>query len=150
MVGFREGTLAQIRDSKYDLRKCGLSLDEIWQQSARPQDPEEVADERDRRARKALQKTTRNALLPQMVVDAGARMRHKLERWNLGGFPRDTSDRFLRALKVVTKYLPPSIGAAVIRASWNGCCTAHRFQRRGQCVFQCKSYFKPTFESQCY
>ena len=91
------------------------------------------------RAKRSLQKTIRKELIKKSTINSEARMRHKLERWKLSGFPGRTSSRFLRALELVKARLPPKVGAAVLRTAWNGWCTARRFQKQGKCLFGCPS-----------
>ena len=71
-----------------------------------------------------------------------ARMRCKLSRWNLQGLPGPTTSRFLKALKVVKKHLPPKVSSAVLRCAWNGWCTERRFQGSGRCLFNCGAFWQ--------
>ena len=70
------------------------------------------------------------------------RMRFKLERWNLCGFPGRTAERFVRALGCLKDNLPPRVCAAVLRTCWNGWCTKRRFQKLGPCVFGCGAFLQ--------
>ena len=80
--------------------------------------------------------------MARLQVNYVARMRFKLDRWNLSGFPGNTANRFLRALEVVKARMPPKVGAAVLRAAWNGWCTSRRFQQRGRCLFGCNAFIQ--------
>ena len=69
-------------------------------------------------------------------------MRRKLSRWELPGLLGPTTSRFLKALKVVRKYLPPKVSSAVLRWAWNGWCTKRRFQDSGYCPFNCEAFWQ--------
>ena len=88
------------------------------------------------------EKTIRKELVKKLAVNSVTRMRFKLERWHLSGLPGLTATRFLRALGDIKNKLPPKVGAAVLRASWNGWCTSRRFQKHGQCMFGCNSFIQ--------
>ena len=103
---------------------------------------EEPPPARAKRVRKHFQKTVRKALDSKIQVKAGSRMRWKLDRWNLCGFPGITAERYLRALEVVKAWLPPRVGAASLRTAWNGWCTRRRFQQYGPCLFSCGSFLQ--------
>ena len=92
--------------------------------------------------RKNFQKTVRKALDSKLQVNPVSRMRWKLDRWSLRGFPRITAERYLRALELVKALLPPRVGAASLRIAWNGWCTRRRYQERGPCLFGCGSFLQ--------
>jgi hypothetical protein len=133
------GILQQMRDSEAQLGEYGLSSSGLWELARGGTDPGEDRDPRNKMARKCFQKTIRRELVKKLEVNKVARMRFKLERCNLSGFPGLTASRFLCALEVVKANLPPKVGAAVLRTAWNGWCTSRRFQQHGKCVFGCQS-----------
>ena len=118
----------------------GFSLEAMWQKAGGPQDPDVSNSVRNKKARGALQKTIRKELHKTLSVDPVSRMRCRLDRWNLAGFPGETAARFLRFTEVVRRHLPPRMGAAVLRTAWNGWCTSRRFQQSGKCIFNCQAF----------
>jgi hypothetical protein len=136
------GILKQMRDSEAQLGEYGLSPSGLWELARGGTDPEDDRGPRNKMARKCFQKTIRKELVKKLEVNKVARMRFKLERWNLSGFPGLTASRFLCALEVVKTNLPPKVGAAVLRTAWNGWCTSRRFQQHGRCVFGCQSFIQ--------
>jgi len=134
------GVVQDIREGRDQLVQRGFSLDALWKKAAGPYDPEEDSRVRDKKARRALQKTIRSELHKTLTVDPVSRMRFRLDRWNLDGLPGETSTRFLRFIEVVKHHLPPRIVAAVLRTAWNGWCTSRRFQHSGKCIFACQAF----------
>ena len=68
------------------------------------------------------------------------RMRRKLHRWALPGFPRVQARRALAFLRTLRNRVPPRVWAAVLRALWNAWPTSRRLQGRGglpRCIFDC-------------
>ena len=65
------------------------------------------------------------------------RMRNKLERWGLPGFPGPTTTRICRTWKKLQNLVTPRVRAAVWKTMFNGWTTARRFQQRGRCHFCC-------------
>ena len=64
-----------------------------------------------------------------------ARMRAKLERWEVPLFPRLRAQRAMRVLRRLSALVPPRVLAAVLRTWWSGWCTARRFGKRASCLF---------------
>ena len=70
---------------------------------------------------------------------ATERIRHKLARWRLPGYPRRTATSVLQALLGLSTCVPPRVHVAVLRTLFNGWVTQRRFQRdaAGFCRFRC-------------
>ena len=134
---FENGPTQELWRNRLKLNDLGLHTNDIIEAtSGAPREGEDRAT-RQRRTRKAFQKTTRKLLLDLATPYAECRMRHKLERWNLQGRPRVTTSRCLRALQVLRSSTQPRIGAAFLRTLWNGWPTKRRFQQYGPCLFCC-------------
>ncbi len=56
-------------------------------------------------------------------------MRRRLERWQVGLFPRTRAERAVHALAAIRALVPPRVLAAGIRTMWNGWVAARRVQR---------------------
>ena len=67
------------------------------------------------------------------------RMRRKLERWHLPGFPRVTAAGVIRRLHDLRRLVPPRVQVAVLSIFYNRWATARRFQRdaAGKCCLGC-------------
>ena len=66
------------------------------------------------------------------------RMRHKVERWKISGFPRRYVPRILSALGRLAGLVPPRVQVAVLSSLYNRWVTERRFQRHGGvCRFGC-------------
>ena len=89
------------------------------------------------RVRARFQSSATRLLRMQSAYDAQARMRARLERWKLPGFPRVVARKALLHLRQVRALAPPRVGAAVLSTMWNRWTTARRFQKSGKCVFGC-------------
>ena len=70
---------------------------------------------------------------------AATRMRHKLSKWALPGFPERTARSVLRSLQSLRGNVAPRVQVAVLRSLFHGWVTEHRFGRNadGQCRFGC-------------
>ena len=69
---------------------------------------------------------------------AETRMRSKLARWRLSGFPRVHATRALAALRSLQSLVTPRVQAAVLSTLYNRWVTDRRFQRgRGSCRLGC-------------
>ena len=64
-----------------------------------------------------------------------ARMRKKLEKWEVPLFPRLRAQRAVVALQRLATLAPPRVGAAVLRTWWSGWCTSRRFGGCSRCIF---------------
>ncbi len=119
----------------------GLDIPTLYE-AASP--PREDNDERrtHKLRKKRFQRTVRLAVFSTRRYDAVERMRHKLERWDLGGLPGTTANRCIRALQTLRNLVPPRVSAAVFRTMWNGWCTGRRFQSQGSCCFQCGAFLQ--------
>ena len=70
---------------------------------------------------------------------AEERLRHKLGRWKLPGFPGRNARRVLGSLQALSGAVAPRVHSAVFRSVFNGWVTERRFQRayEGCCRFRC-------------
>eukprot|EP00400_MALV-I_sp_L67-5_P000289 gene289-782_t len=78
-------------------------------------------------------RTRRDASLRQ-APDILPRIRDKLTRWKLLGFPRILAERALNILRVAFALVPPRVAQAYFSLLWNGWTTQRRFQRSRRCV----------------
>ena len=122
------------------IQSLGLSIQELKNKAAGPPDEDDPPLFRAKKMRRCFQKTVSKELTSQVKVHPASRMRHKLDRWNLTGFPGPTAARYLRSLQVLKRLLPPRVAAASLRTAWNGWCTHRRFQQHGACRFACTSF----------
>ena len=65
------------------------------------------------------------------------RMRNKLTRWRLSGFPRRNALSALRRLDRLKSITAPRVRAAALSTLWNRWATARRFQTSRPCVLRC-------------
>ena len=67
------------------------------------------------------------------------RLRHRLRRWKLPGFPRIVTSRVLRRLRTLSKLVAPRVQAAAISTIFNRWTTRRRFQQgyENSCVLGC-------------
>ena len=89
--------------------------------------------------RRGLQRWMTSALEQARPGDAEERMRAKLARWHLPGFPRLVAGRVLGRLRDLAGRVPPRVQAAVLGSLFNRWVTGRRFQRRyeGGCLLGC-------------
>ena len=68
-----------------------------------------------------------------------ARMRHKLSKLSVPGFPEQSARRALRSLQSLSGIVAPRVQVAVLRSLYNGWITCRRFGERyaGRCRFGC-------------
>ena len=68
------------------------------------------------------------------------RMRHKLARWRLSGFPRLVAWRILGRLRGLRALVAPRVQVAVLSSLFNRWVTGRRFQRQcgGRCALGCE------------
>ena len=137
---FDGGVLADIFLSYEEIQDLGLDVPSLLDAAAPPVEDEPISH-RAKRRKKRFQRTVRNAVSACRRYNAPDRMRHKLDRWQLGGLPRVVSERCHKSLTTLKKLLPPRVSAAVLRTMWNGWCTGRRFQQAGQCCFNCGAYW---------
>ena len=137
---FRYGILQDMFCSHAQVQVAGLSIEDLKEKAAGPRDDDDPPHARRKLMKKHFQKTIRKELDKKFEVNPVSRMRFKLDRWNLPGFPGITAVRYLRALDSLKKLLPPRVAAASLRTAWNGWCTSRRFQGSGPCVFGCGSF----------
>jgi exonuclease III len=65
-----------------------------------------------------------------------ARLRHKLDRWQIAVLPNIRTSRATRLLAAMPRHIPPRCIAAIMRTWYNGWCTQRRFQGGpGHCLF---------------
>jgi hypothetical protein len=92
----------------------------------------------DRHLRRGLQSAAREALVKKKGVwQHEARIRHKLERWQCGHFPRIRAQRALAVVKRLRVLLLPRVCSAILRTCINGWCSTHKFQWHGPCLLGC-------------
>ena len=87
--------------------------------------------------RRLWQRTGMQILLRQPNVSAANFWRRRLERWQMGVFPRV---RVIRAQSILSRLqdaAPPCVRAALLRSWFNGWCTGRRFQQPRSCIFGC-------------
>ena len=137
---FSQGIIRSMHGGLIEAGDRGISIEQLKEKAAGPSEEEEQQGRRYKRMKKMFQKTCSKELDARLQSNPSARMRFKLERWELAGLPGITADRFPRALDDVRRYLPPRVGAAVLKTAWNGWCTRRRFQLHGRCVFRCGSW----------
>jgi len=138
---YQHGILQEMFGSLAQVSSAGLSVSQLKEKAAGPKDEEGTPPgSRNKRMKKNFQRTVRTELDKQFQLNPVSRMRFKLERWGLAGFPGPTAERFIKALAALKEWLPPRINAAVLRTAWNGWCTERRFQRHGPCLFGCGSW----------
>ena len=136
---FRSGIINDMAYSQAQLQLAGFTIGDLKDKAAgRKEDDEEPARARYKRMKKNFQRTVRTELDKKFQPEPVSRIRWKLDRWNLSGFPGRTAERFLNALNVLKSLLPPRVGAAALRSAWNGWCTDRRFQGSGPCLFGCR------------
>ena len=89
--------------------------------------------------RRGLQRWMTSALEQARPGDAEERMRAKLARWHLPGFPRLVAGRVLGRLRDLAGRVPPRVQAAVLGSLFNRWATGRRFQSRyeGGCLLGC-------------
>ena len=85
-----------------------------------------------------MQRAARSALARSTRTYPEARLRGKLERWQLPLFPRLRAQRAAQIVPRLRRLVPPRVVAAVLRTWFNGWCTRRRFQQNGRCIFGCK------------
>ena len=140
---FSAGILQDLLSCYEQISQAGLSVETLKEKAAGPQDDEDsLPHARGKRMKRDFQKTVRRELDLRFEVNPVSRMRFKLERWNLPGFPGRTAERFVRALSQLKEHLPPRVCAAILRTAWNGWCTKRRFQSLGACVFGCGAFLQ--------
>jgi hypothetical protein len=92
----------------------------------------------DRRLRQGLQRATRTALCSNHAgLQYESRLRHKLERWKCGLFPRIKAMRARLVSLRFRRLLPPRVCSAILRTWFNGWCSHRRFQGHGPCILGC-------------
>ena len=138
---FNNGPVQVLRKAGECLVDMGFSTNTLIDMAGGPIREGEEPMVRHRRIRKSFQRTVRRAIAAQVFVDPVGRMRHKLDRFGLPGWPGLTATRCLHALKVLHRDAPPRVGAAVLRTMFNGWTTARRFQRSGPCLFRCNCFW---------
>ena len=138
---FFEGILAHIHSCRAELGLWDLNVSTLLDSAATPRSEEESPVSLEKRRKKNFQKTVRTALLAKHSYSPTERMRHKLDRWNLAGFPGETASKCIQSLSLLKKWVPPRVCSAVLRTMWNGWCTQRRFQQSGHCVFQCGCFW---------
>ena len=74
------------------------------------------------------------------------RMRQRLQRWKLPGFPRRHARQALQNLAELRDLAPPRVSAAVLSTMWNRWVTARRFQRSAACVLGCSPTARDSIE----
>ena len=117
---------------------------EITGDSPRPWTPAQAI-----RVRRQFQATVSTLLRRRAPFDPQERMRQRLNRWRLPGFPRRTAARALQSLESVRTVAPPRVCAAVLSTMWNRWTTARRFQGAGRCVFLCSPTAQDSIEHYC-
>ena len=138
---FRKGILNDMLSSLQEITSVGLSVASLKEKAAGSRDVEDAhAHSRNKRMKKNFQKTVRTELEKTVEVNSLSRMRFKLDRWNLPGFPGRTAERLIKALGQLKDHLPPRVSAAVLRTAWNGWCTDRKFQGHGPCRFGCGTF----------
>ena len=130
-------------DSGNELRKLGLSANAIRSQlalSLQGHGKTHSADAKDV-IRRTYQKTVRMAIHNTQRPPHIPRLRHKLERWALPGFPNHNAERTHRALTPPSQpWPPPRVSAATLRTIFNGWTTKRRFQAYAKCQFGCSGW----------
>ena len=137
---FQNGPVATLFNNSKTLDEIGLNTNCIIDIAAGGLKEEESGMQRLMRIRPKFQKTIRKELVKRTWVDPIARMRRKLERFQLGGLPGTTANRMVRVLQMLQSSVNPKVVAAVLRTIWNGWTSEHRFQGSGTCVFNCKHW----------
>ena len=123
---FRQGILANIQTGHDSIGQKGLSIRGLLRSAAGPARDNDTSEASLARQRKKIQGVVRKAINGTIRVDPVRRMRYKLERWRLGGFPGRTAERCIDALKKLQR-LPPRVASATLRTLWNGWCAESRF-----------------------
>ena len=99
-----------------------------------------LARDRAHRVRQQFQRTVLAVLPKPAALDLEPRIRWKLRRWELPGFPRTRVRQAISFLQHLRGRVPPRVWAASMRALWNAWPTRRRLQGRGGlpgCVFDC-------------
>ena len=84
-----------------------------------------------------FQREAASAIVAFRKPEAEARVRHKLQRWNLQGYPGPNARRVLRRLRELQSLVPPRVSAACFGTIWNRWTTSRRFQQRGSATNRC-------------
>jgi hypothetical protein len=95
---------------------------------------------RDRRVRKGVQAQACRSLAPTHLPCLEFKLRHKLDRWDMGVLPNHRVRRALKVIQSSKGQFNPRVTAALLRTWYNGWCTKRRFQHRkleGDCIFAC-------------
>ncbi|CAK0844109.1 unnamed protein product [Prorocentrum cordatum] len=87
--------------------------------------------------RKGFQRELYRQIAAARAPNPEVRMRYKLTRWLLPGYPARTSRQVLRNLQRLQTLVAPRLSAACLSTLWNRWTTARRFQVRGATRFIC-------------
>ena len=97
-----------------------------------------------------LQSAASKAIVESRKPQAEDRVRHKLARWNLEGYPGRNARRVLRRLQELQCLVPPRVSSACFSTVWNRWTTARRFQQRqsttNRCVLGCSCSAEDSIE----
>ena len=132
---FRQPMLALLDEAQQELERHGHTCESLEASLARG--PRPLTRAAARVVRRGLQRAAGGVVAAYTYVAGEARLRRRLERWNLPLMPRFRATRALRICGRLRPLVPPRVQAAVIRTWHNGWCTRRRFQAAGGCLFGC-------------
>ena len=137
-IGTHEAAFVdQVHQAVQECRALGISIQELESDLTRGM-PMPLTRARDRRLRRDLQGAARSAVGKKRgSAFYEVRLRHKLERWQCGIFPRVRALRAKAASLRLSKLVPPRVCSAVLRTWFNGWCSQKRFQGQGPCILGC-------------
>jgi hypothetical protein len=133
---FMHSQYHNLADAMGEMQAKGISLSSV-EADLGANAPRPHTSAQEKRLVHGVQKAARQALARTLPSAPEARMRAKLERWDLPVFPRLRAERAVAVTARLRKLAPPRVLAAVLRTWYNGWCTKRRFQGKGSCIFGC-------------
>ena len=122
-------------DNEASLRRHGVLIRDIWEKLRMRQGDV---------ARSSFQKVARETIKKQLGgFISESRVRQKMSRWSVGGFPRIVAQRVCSNFALIKEHCRPCVASAYLRATWNGWPTSWRMRTMAgtkvlSCVFGCE------------